>query len=126
MIKAKKSLIIMDEIDGMSGSDRGGVAALINTIKQTRVPIICICNDRMSPKLKSLTSHCYDLRFTRIQKNSLIAPMISIAKKEDLNIEPNAMEALIERTNGDIRQILNVMQMWKLEKSSMSYIDMKE
>ena len=116
----------MDEIDGMSGSDRGGVAALINTIKQTRVPIICICNDRMSPKLKSLTSHCYDLRFTRIQKNSLIAPMISIAKKEDLNIEPNAMEALIERTNGDIRQILNVMQMWKLEKSSMSYIDMKE
>jgi len=25
----KKSVIIMDEVDGMSGSDRGGVAAII-------------------------------------------------------------------------------------------------
>jgi len=35
----------MDEIDGMSGSDRGGIAAIIQVIKDTRTPIICICND---------------------------------------------------------------------------------
>lgn len=35
----------MDEVDGMS-SDRGGSKALIDIIKLTKVPIICICNDR--------------------------------------------------------------------------------
>ncbi len=36
----------MDEVDGMSSGDRGGIAAIIQLIKTTKVPIICICNDR--------------------------------------------------------------------------------
>ncbi len=38
----------MDEIDGMS-SDRGGLAELIQQIKKTHQPIICICNNRDNP-----------------------------------------------------------------------------
>ncbi len=60
-----KSVIIMDEVDGVSGSDRGGKATLIQLIKTTRVPIICICNDRQSQKVKSLANHCYDLKFVK-------------------------------------------------------------
>ena len=55
----------MDEVDGMSRGDRGGVGELIKIIDKTFVPIICICNDRESTKVKSLTSHCYDLGFSR-------------------------------------------------------------
>jgi len=36
----------MDEVDGMSSGDRGGMAVLIGLIKDTKVPIACICNDR--------------------------------------------------------------------------------
>jgi len=43
-----KSLIIMDEVDGMSSGDRGGITAIINMIKNTKIPIICICNDRQA------------------------------------------------------------------------------
>jgi len=35
---AKKTVLIMDEVDGMSGGDRGGVADLINSIKARRAP----------------------------------------------------------------------------------------
>lgn len=56
-----RTLILMDEVDGMSGSDKGGNMALINMIKDTKVPIVCICNDRYNPKIKSLSSHCLDL-----------------------------------------------------------------
>ena len=48
---SKKSVIIMDEVDGVGAGDRGGLAALIQVIKQTKTPIICICNDRMNRKL---------------------------------------------------------------------------
>lgn len=41
-----KVIILMDEVDGMTGSDKGGIKCLIEMIKATKVPIICICNDR--------------------------------------------------------------------------------
>ena len=62
-VENKKRLVIMDEVDGMSTGDRGGIPELIELIKTTLVPIICICNDRDSPKVRSLGSHCYDLKF---------------------------------------------------------------
>lgn len=42
----------MDEVDGMGGSDRGGIQELIQLIKKTRVPIIAICNDRQHQKIR--------------------------------------------------------------------------
>ena len=61
----KRHLIIMDEVDGMSGGDRGGTQQLIAMIKKTKIPIICICNDRQSPKVRSLVNHCIDIRFRK-------------------------------------------------------------
>lgn len=65
----QRPLIIMDEVDGMSSGDRGGIAAIIQMIKTTKVPIICICNDRSSEKIRSLASHCLDVRFHKTPKN---------------------------------------------------------
>jgi replication factor C subunit 1 len=62
---AEKAVVIMDEVDGMSAGDRGGIAELILLIKKSKVPIICICNDRASPKVRSLANYCLDLRFRR-------------------------------------------------------------
>ena len=56
----------MDEVDGMSAGDRGGSAELIQLIKKTATPIICICNDHSSPKMRTLANHCLDLRFRRL------------------------------------------------------------
>ena len=53
----------MDECDGVGMGDRGGMQALIQIIKDTKSPIICICNDRQSAKVKSLANYCYDLKF---------------------------------------------------------------
>lgn len=40
-----KTVIVMDEVDGVSSSDRGGLPALIKIIKLTKTPIVCIAND---------------------------------------------------------------------------------
>lgn len=55
--------LVMDEVDGMSAGDRGGVPDLILTIKAAKLPIICICNDKYNQKLKSLRNHCLELDF---------------------------------------------------------------
>lgn len=58
-----KFIILMDEVDGMSGSDRGGLQALVECIKETRIPIVCICNDNESRKLMTLMANCYHIKF---------------------------------------------------------------
>ena len=62
----KKKVLIMDEVDGMAGNeDRGGIGELIQIIKSSSIPIICICNDRQHQKIRSLAGHCFDLRFQK-------------------------------------------------------------
>ena len=68
----------MDEVDGMSSGDRGGIASIIATIKSTKVPIICICNDRDSQKIKSLGGHCYDIKFHKPDKRIIVKKLASI------------------------------------------------
>lgn len=48
----QKQLVVMDEVDGMGGSDRGGIQELISLIKKSKVPIIAICNDRQHQKIR--------------------------------------------------------------------------
>lgn len=65
-VSCPKHVLIMDEVDGMAGNeDRGGMQELINLIKSTKIPIICMCNDRNSQKVRSLANYCFDLRFQR-------------------------------------------------------------
>ncbi len=70
----------MDEVDGMQGADRGGNKQLIDMIKKTRVPIICICNDRDSQKMMSLGNYCYDIKFNRPNFKNISTFLLNIAK----------------------------------------------
>lgn len=45
--------------------------------------------------------------------------------KEGFRIEPNAVAQLVEGTQGDIRQILMLLSMYKLRQSSLGYDDAK-
>ena len=38
---------------------------LIQLIKNSKIPIICMCNDRNHQKIRSLANYCFDLRFQR-------------------------------------------------------------
>ena len=49
----------------------------------------------------------------------------AIATREGLTLKENVLRSLMESTNGDIRQILNIMETWKLGANSMSYDDSK-
>ena len=121
----KKTVLIMDEVDGMSGGDRGGVMELINCIKISKIPIICICNDKYNQKLKSLQNYVLDMPFSRPTKGQIVKRMLLIAEQEGIQMNEAAMEALIETTNNDIRLIINQLQMRRLTKQSFAYDDIK-
>jgi len=121
-----KTIIIMDEVDGCSGNnDRGGIQTLIKIIKTTKTPIICICNDRMSTKVRSLAGHCYDLKFIRPQNATIKARMKMVLAAEKVQMDDNALELLIESSGNDIRQMINTLQLHSTNKTSMTYMQAK-
>lgn len=81
-LATKKSVIIMDEVDGVGAGDRGGIGALIKIIKESKTPIICICNDRDDRRLQSLLNHCYNLKFQRPQLEDIRKRVLDIASNE--------------------------------------------
>jgi replication factor C subunit 1 len=120
-----KNLIIMDEVDGMSGNeDRGGIAAIIDIIKKTKTPIICIANDRQSPKLKTLANYCYDLKFVHPDKRTISIRLAEICKKENISCELNALDYICEICGNDIRQIMNFIELWARTHKTIKFSDL--
>ena len=109
------SALIMDEVDGMGSGERGGISELIDTIKRTRVPIICICNDRYSQKLKSLMNYCLDIPFQRPNKLTVRKRLLEVAQLEGLHVDTDVLESLIELNHNDLRASINQMQLWSMD-----------
>lgn len=124
--KVKKQCIIMDECDGMSAGDRGGMAELIQLIKKTKMPIICACNDRSSPKVRSLANYCMDLRFRKHEARQVVPRITEICRQEGLTVNTNTIEELVASTQGDIRQILNLLSTYRLTHNTLNFDESKK
>ncbi|KAM9330406.1 replication factor C subunit 1 [Gastrophryne carolinensis] len=123
---SNKHVLIMDEVDGMAGNeDRGGVQELISLIKNSKIPIICMCNDRNHQKIRSLANYCFDLRFQRPRVEQIKGAMMSVAFKEGLKIPPPAMNEIILGANQDIRQVLHNLSMWSASNKALTYDEAK-
>jgi replication factor C subunit 1 len=112
----KRRVLIMDEIDGMT-SDRGGIPELTSIIKSSRHPIICICNDRSNPKIRTLSNYCLDLRFRKLESRQIIPRLKWILEREGKQMPDSVINELIVSSNGDMRYILNTLQNLALHRT---------
>ncbi|KAK5661459.1 hypothetical protein OQA88_11360 [Cercophora sp. LCS_1] len=117
----KKIVLIMDEVDGMSAGDRGGVGALAKFCKKTDVPLILICNERRLPKMKPFDHVAYDIKFQRPTVDQVRSRIMTICHREGLKMPPQVVNALIEGSNKDIRQIINMLSTAKLDQTTMDF-----
>jgi replication factor C subunit 1 len=117
----KKLVLIMDEVDGMSAGDRGGVGALAAVCKKTEVPMILICNDRRLPKMKPFDFVTYDLPFRRPTVDQIRSRIMTIAFREGLKMPTPVVNALIEGSHSDIRQVVNMISTAKLDQEAMDF-----
>lgn len=115
----KKLVLIMDEVDGMSAGDRGGVGALAAVAKKSQIPMILICNDRKLPKMKPFDFVTYDLPFRRPTTDQIRSRIMTIAYREGLKIPTPVINALIEGSGADIRQVVNMISTAKLDAQNM-------
>ena len=119
--KKKKLVLIMDEVDGMSAGDRGGVGALAAVCKKTHIPMILICNERKLPKMRPFDHVTYDLPFRKPTTDQVRSRIMTICYREGLQIPVNVINALIEGSRADIRQIINMLSTAKLDQTAIDF-----
>lgn len=109
MKRLQKEVIIMDEVDGFSAQDRGGVSELADLIRKSNCPIICIAN-QLPPKLAPLQKACLVVKCSRPVKSTIATAMLGLCKKEGVVISKAELETLCETGGNDIRSIVNHLQ----------------
>lgn len=113
--------LIMDEVDGMSAGDRGGVGAMAQMCRITSVPIILICNERNLPKMRPFDRVALDVQFRRPDAQAIRPRILTIAKAEGVDLDSGVLEQLVQSTRGDIRQIINVISAFATTDKSLAY-----
>ncbi|MBS3071509.1 replication factor C large subunit [Candidatus Pacearchaeota archaeon] len=119
----KGKIILMDEVDGVTGTDIGGIPELVKLIGSTRYPIIMTCNDVWQSKLSPVRakSKVVELKPLPIIKISQILQLIS--EKEGLKENPYFLNQIAIKSQGDLRAALNDLQSYS---GSESIVDVNE
>jgi len=120
-------LILIDELDGVSGnSDRGGLSELSKIIEETRFPIIMTANDPYDKKFSTIRKKSLMIPFGTLRYTSVLAVLKSIAKLEGIKYDETALTALARRAGGDLRGAINDFQTLSEFSKTLSMDDVDE
>ena len=104
-------MIFVDEVDGIHGrGDYGGVAALVDILKEPTVPIILAANDDTSDKMKNIKKAVKTISFKKIPPRLLRVYLENVLKKENTKLSPGSLIKVIDKSRGDIRSMINLTQ----------------
>ena len=119
-------LIILDEVDGIHGTnDRGGVREIGKIIKNSKHPMILIANDFYSKRLQSIKPKCQVIKMKKSRWNSISALLRKIAKAEGVEAEPAALKEIATKSQGDVRSAINTLQALADKDGTLNVDDVK-
>jgi len=101
----KGTVVIMDEVDAMASRD---LKALVELIKESKNPVICICNDPMQQSLRSIIASTCGSR-SHPSSRSLSASGRSAARKGSVPSNPKLWRRWWRAA--EVRPLLNQLQM---------------
>ena len=108
VIKNTFKLVILDEIDAMTNDAQANLRKVMEEYTtNTRFCLICNHIHKINP---ALISRCTVFRFAPLSKIDIRKKIKQISKIEGIKINKSAVDTIIDRSNGDMRKVLNVLQ----------------
>ncbi len=106
-----RRLVFLDEIDCLSGNDRGGSEAILKVLKESKNPVILTANDVYSnQKLIGIREYCHRLEFKKINFLSMAKRFREILFSQEIPFEEEAVKELARKSDGDFRGALLDLQ----------------
>jgi replication factor C large subunit len=110
-LDGRPRLILLDEVDGLSGTnDRGGVGAILKVIKDAVHPIVMTANDPDSPRLKDLMKVCQVFNFEIIENDDIVMILKHILSENNMEVNEEALNEIVEGSGGDLRAAISDLE----------------
>ncbi len=108
---SKGKIILIDEVDGLSGTgDRGGIQAITRLIEKSSFPIILTATDPWGNKFNALRRKCELTEFQPLDHISVFKILKKICDKEKIKYQDGVLKGLARRAGGDARAAVNDLQ----------------
>jgi replication factor C subunit 3/5 len=105
---ASYKLIILDEADAMTNTAQMALRRIMEKYTaNTRFCIIANYSHKLSP---ALLSRCTRFRFSPLKEGDIRVLVDKVIQEENVQIMPEAVDALVTLSRGDMRRALNVLQ----------------
>lgn len=105
---ANFKMIILDEADAMTSTAQMALRRIMEKYTpNTRFCIIANYTHKLSP---ALLSRCTRFRFSPLPEPAIRSIVEKVIEQEDVRIAPEAVDALVRLSKGDMRRALNVLQ----------------
>jgi len=106
----KDKVILIDEVDGISKIDYGGLTELLLLLETSLYPIIITANDIWDRKFNKLRTKSEIIQLKEIDYNTIKDVITEILKKETLFIKDDVLTRLALKAKGDLRAAINDTQ----------------
>ena len=104
-------IILLDEVDGLSGtSDRGGVGAILKVINDAVHPIVMTANNPESPRLKDLFKICLVITYEVLETADMLRVLRYILSNQELQLDDSVLRDIIENSGGDLRAAISDLE----------------
>ncbi len=118
-------IILIDEVDGISSSDRGGIKSIIKIIRESRFPVILTANNPYIPKLQSLRNYCKFVKLSKVNVKSIEKRLREICEREGIEVDGGVLKNLARWSSGDVRSAITDLQMVCEGKDKISEKDLE-
>ena len=119
-----KRIVLLDELDGLTGTaDKGGVKAITDIVKTAQCPIILIANNAYDPRFSNLRSYCLLIEFKKPPTGEVTKHLKRICICEGIQADEEALKFIAQRSGGDVRSAVNDLQALAQGKKKLTYED---
>lgn len=101
-------IIILDEADSMTQDAQSALRRTMETY--SRITRFCLCCNYVTRIIDPLASRCSKFRFKRMDQENAGARLTQIARAEGVKFQPEAIDALLRCSEGDLRRAITYLQ----------------
>lgn len=106
----KAKIILVDEVDGISSKDRGGLSELLGLVEKSYFPIIVTANDIWNRKFNLLRRKAELVPMKEVDYKTVLEVLKSVCESEKCVVSNEVLTSIAIKARGDLRAALNDLQ----------------
>ncbi|RMD66725.1 replication factor C large subunit, partial [Candidatus Pacearchaeota archaeon] len=122
----KGKILLMDEVDGVTGTEYGGISELARLIDSTSYPIVMTCNDVWQSKLAPIRARAKLVEVKALDIGTIVSLLSRICEAEHINKDPRFLKQIAIKSQGDLRAAINDLESYANVETGVNIDELRD